>query len=360
MEIMKTPLYDCHLKHDARMVDFAGWKMPVQYSGIKSEHLATRSSIGVFDVSHMGEIRLKGSKALETLQWLTTNDASKLSAGEAQYSLFPNKLGGLVDDLIVYCFEPNKDYLLCVNASNTEKDFKYLLENNKGAEITNESDLWAQIAVQGPKSEGLLNNLGLTRFADMKSFTFNDFKFKGETCWAAKTGYTGEDGVEIFIPRKLGQEVWGKIFEISDEAIPCGLGARDTLRMEMKYPLYGNELSDNINPYSSGLFWVIKHKAKDFLGKKVMLEQKTGLKQKLVGISMIDKGIPRSGYKIFDQDEVEIGYVTSGTMSPSLNKPIGIAYVNKKFKEVGSEVYIDMRGTKRKACVVGTPFVNKA
>jgi len=357
-----TALKEEHQKMGAKMVEFAGWLMPIQYEGVGPEHKNTRENIGVFDVSHMGEILVSGPRALETLQWTTTNDVSKLLKGQAQYSLFPNAKGGIVDDLIVYCLEPANSYLLCVNASNTNKDFKFLLDNNRGAKLENQSDQWAQVALQGPKALQLANELLGEDFAILPSFNFKEVKFKGNTCFVARTGYTGEDGVEIFIPWKLSIDFWQKTFEMGTKlgAKPVGLAARDTLRVEMKYPLYGQEIDDDTNPYEAGLGWVVKPQAKDFLGKdKMLLGKEAGLKRKLIGFKLLERGVPRGGYALFSFDNREIGKVTSGTMSPSLGEGIGVGYVDINYAKEGTEILLDIRGKKFKARVVKTPFVTK-
>lgn len=356
----KTPLAEEHVKLGAKMVEFAGWWMPIQYRGLREEHECVRQQVGLFDVSHMGEVRVKGAKALETLQWLTTNDVAKLNKGEAQYSLLPNDQGGLVDDIIVYCIERNQDYLVCVNASNKDKDFAWMIKHNKGADITDESAHWAQIAVQGPKALELSDRTLELKVSEMKPFTFQAINFKGYKGYVATTGYTGEKGCEIFIDAAGAVALWTELLhkgqDLSVQAI--GLGARDTLRTEMKYSLYGNEIDDNTNPYEAGLGWVIKGDHKDYLGKDQILGKKTaGLTQKLVGFKMLDKGIPRHHYLLFSGDNKEIGRVTSGTHSPSLDEPIGIGYVALSHAAEGSELYVDIRGRKVKAKVCKTPFI---
>ena len=356
----KTVLCGTHEKLGARMVDFAGWYMPVQYEGLKEEHFNTRTNVGLFDVSHMGEFRVKGQKSLETLQWITTNDVSKLQAGEAHYSLFPNPQGGIVDDLIIYCMKPGEDYLLCVNAANIDKDFAFVQANNRGADLKNESSEWSQIAVQGPKAVDLLGRVISPEVAKMVPFTHRPFSFKGANVILARTGYTGEDGAEIFVPNAQAVALWMDLMERGQDlgVKPVGLGARDTLRTEMKYSLYGHEIDDTTNPYEAGLGWVVKPAKKDFIGKTPMLAAKeAGLKRKLIGFTLSERGIPRDGYKILSFDNKEIGRVTSGTLSPSLGISIGIGYVETAFSEIGSEFNVDIRGRGAKAKVVATPFV---
>ncbi len=351
------------------MVDFAGWWMPVQYRGLREEHQSVRTGVGLFDVSHMGEIRVTGPKALETLQWTTTNDVSKLQAGEAHYSLFPNETGGIVDDLIVYCVKPNHEYLLCVNASNVEKDFAYLLKNNRGATIRNESSDWGQIAVQGPKALALLDLvLGQDPQkapSKMKPFTHGELSWRNDqtnvTVIVARTGYTGEDGAEVFVPQSKTVALWNELLEKGRDlgAEPIGLGARDTLRTEMKYTLYGNEIDDSTNPYEAGLGWVTKPLAKDFLGRThVVAAKEAGLTRKLIGFEMTERGIPRHGYVLKSPAGETIGVCTSGTMSPTSGASIGIGYVTMPFAADGSEITVDIRGKLVRAKVRPTPFVD--
>lgn len=359
MEAKKTPLYDIHVKAGGKMVDFAGWLMPIQYAGIKEEHLQVRSSIGAFDVSHMGEIWVQGPKALETLQWVTTNDVAKLKSGDAHYSLFPNAHGGIVDDLIVYCVEPGMKYLLCVNASNTDKDFKFLQENNRGAVLENASQQWGQIAIQGPKAMTLLSEVMGNDIKDLGSFKFKIWNFAGSQCYVARTGYTGEDGVEIFVPWNRTADLWTELFKKGGDRIqPIGLGARDTLRTEMKYSLYGHEIDDTTNAYEAGLGWVVKPKEKDFIGKTPILARKdSGLQRKLVGLEIQGRGIARQGYKVFSFDNKESGEVTSGTLSPSLNKAVAVAWVSSRDAAPGTKVNVQVRDKMVEAQVVPTPFV---
>lgn len=355
----KTPLFDEHVRAGAKMVEFAGWNMPVVYFGIREEHMHVRNNIGLFDVSHMGEIRVKGKKSLETLQFLTSNDVSKIGPGQAQYGLLTNEKGGVVDDLIIYCLEKENDYLVCVNAANTEKDWAWFQAHNRGADISNESAKWGQIAIQGPKAVALVAKVFTQSLTTLNAFEFSTVDFNGKMCIAARTGYTGEDGFEIFVPWEETAALWKRLLEVGGEdAKPIGLGARDTLRTEMKYSLYGQEIDDTTNPYSAGLGWAVKPEAKDFIGRTPMVAGKeAGLQSKLVGFKMIDKGIGRHDYKVLDVDKNEIGKVTSGTVSPSLNENVGIAYVTVANSTPGSHIFIDIRGRAVKAEVVKTPFV---
>lgn len=358
-DVKVTPLSQVHEDMGGKMVEFAGWWMPVSYEGLRQEHNAVRNSVGLFDVSHMGEIRVKGPNALKTVEWVTTNLVSRLENGQAQYTLFPNDQGGVVDDLIVYCLEKTTDYLLCVNASNKDKDLQWVIKNNQGADIVDESDYWGQLALQGPNAPKVMKAVMPDVPENLPGFEFATVSFEGETCHVARTGYTGEDGYEVFVPASKTVALWKAFMEkgASEGIAPCGLGARDTLRTEMRYPLYGNEINDTTNPYQAGLGWVVKAKDKDFLGKDLILENKKGLTQKLVGIEMVDKGIARSGYPILNGDGAEIGQVTSGTPSPTTGKNIGVAYINKDFSDLDTEIFVGIRGRQLKAKVVKTPFV---
>ena len=362
--LKQTILCQVHESMGAKMVEFAGWRMPVQYVGLKEEHLAVRKNVGLFDVSHMGEIRVKGPKALETLEWLTTNHVASLELGMAHYSLLPNAEGGLVDDIIIYCIDKGADYLVCVNAANTEKDWNWFVKHNKGADLTNESDLWAQIAVQGPKALELLSRV-MPEFKDqLTTSNFTPFRIYRSNEWKAflaTTGYTGEIGGEVFVPQDKAVAFWNLLLEkgkdLGVQAI--GLGARDTLRTEMKYSLYGHEISGVLNPYAAGLGWVIKPKVKDFLGKEQILASKTQAeKSKLAGFKLKAPGIPRQDYKLFSKDgSVELGWVTSGTQSPSLNIGVGLGYLEAGHSALGTEITVDIRGRKIPAEVCATPFV---
>lgn len=358
----KTPLAEEHVKLGAKMVDFAGWWMPIQYTGLREEHACVRTQVGLFDVSHMGEIRFKGPKALANLEWLTTNEVSKLNPGQAQYSLLPNDQGGLVDDIYVYCLEKNADYLVCVNAANKDKDFAWMQKHNLGADITDESAKWGQIAVQGPKAPLLIEELFAKPVAEQKHNTFFETQFEGAKAIVAFTGYTGEAGGEIFIEASKTVALWNALLSAGKKfgVQPIGLGARDTLRTEMKYSLYGHEINDTSNPYESGLGWVMKPALKDFMGKAQFLAVKEkGLQKGLIGFKMVEKGIPRQGYTIHSLEGTEIGVVTSGTHSPTLDEPIGIASIATPYVAEGTEIAVDIRGRKVKAKVCKTPFVSR-
>ncbi len=357
----KTGLWEEHVQLGARMVEFAGWNMPVQYKGLREEHQATRTAIGVFDVSHMGEIWFRGPKALESLQWMTTNDVSKLQSGQAQYGLIGNDLGGIVDDIIVYCVQPQSEYLVCVNAANVEKDYQWFVKHKKGAEIANESDQWSQLAIQGPKAFDLLGQLFSEPLKDLPSFHFAWAKWQNVKCLIARTGYTGETGVEVFIPNEGVRSLWQAVIEKGRPLglEPVGLGARDTLRTEMKYSLYGHEITDETTPYEAGLGWAVKPQAKDFVGKAPMLKSKESPTRKLIGFKLKDKGIARENYAITDAGGQVVGQVTSGTLSPTLNEAVGIGYVPVEMAKVGAEIWVDIRGRRALAVVVDTPFVKR-
>ncbi len=360
----KTALYQEHLSLGGKMVSFAGWSMPVEYpSGLRVEHANVRSKVGLFDVSHMGEFRVQGPEALKTVEHLTTNFVAGLEKNQAQYSLLCNEQGGVVDDLIVYCLEEGTDYLLCVNASNRHKDFEWVVKNNLGAEISDISDLWSQIAVQGPNAYELVEKVypGF-QSSSLKNFELLQTSFEGSSCIIAKTGYTGEAGFEIFIENEKAVQLWQALLEKGQGlgVLPIGLGARDSLRTEMKYSLYGHEIDDTTLPHEAGLNWVVKATKKDFIGKAAILEAKElGFSKKLVGFKMKGRGIPRQSYLLFSFDNQEIGWVTSGTMSPTLNEAIGIAYIKPEFAPVGSEFNVQIRGKNIAAEVVKTPFVNQ-
>lgn len=361
-KIKKTPLANEHERLGGKMVDFAGWWMPVQFNGLQQEHLAVRNSVGIFDVSHMGEIRVTGERSVATLQWLTTNDVTQLKQAEAQYSLLTNFEGGVVDDLIVYCIKPNEDYLLCVNAANIEKDYNWIVENNKGADLLNESDYWAQVAIQGPKAVSLTEKVFDKKLSGIKSFNFTFEEFHGETCMVARTGYTGEDGFEVFLPKNIATDFWSALLKEGEEfsVEPIGLGARDTLRTEMKYSLYGHEITDKTNPLEAGLGWVVKLQAKNFIGKdKILAIKKSGIERKLIGFKMVDRGIARAGYPLISFDNKEIGEVTSGTPSPSSGDNIGIGYLPLEYAEPGKQFLVQVRARKLKAVTVKTPFIQK-
>jgi aminomethyltransferase len=321
-----TPFTEKHIALGAKMAEFAGYNMPISYSGINDEHHSVRKNGGVFDVSHMGEFILKGENALDLIQRVTTNDASKLTSGKAQYSCFTNENGGIVDDLLVYCIEENKVYMLVVNASNIEKDWKWILEHNtSNVEMHNISEQTCLLAIQGPNATKMLQPLTEMDIMNLGYYTFVKGTFAGvKNVLVSATGYTGAGGVEIYFENKedSAEKIWNGIFEAGKESglKPIGLAARDTLRLEMGYCLYGNDIDDTTSPLEAGLGWITKF-SKDFTAREILDKQKqNGIERKLVGFEMIDKGIPRHGYEIKDADSTSVGYVTSGTQSPSLNK----------------------------------------
>lgn len=357
-----TPFTEKHIALGAKMAEFAGYNMPISYSGINDEHHAVRKNAGVFDVSHMGEFILKGEHALEIIQKLTTNDASKLVKGKAQYSCFTNEKGGIVDDLIVYCIEENKVYMLVVNASNIEKDWNWIVEHNTSdVEMHNISDQTCLLAIQGPNATKILQPLTEIDILNLKYYSFVKGVFAGvNNVLISATGYTGAGGVEIYFENKedAAEKIWDAIFEAGKEAAlkPIGLAARDTLRLEMGYCLYGNDIDDTTSPLEAGLGWITKF-TKDFTAKEILEKQKQqGIDRKLVGFEMVDKGIPRYGYEIKDFSGQFIGHVTSGTQSPSLNKAIGMGYVRTAFAHLDTNIYIKIRDKLLIAKVVKFPF----
>ena len=357
-----TPFTQKHIQLGAKMAEFAGYNMPISYTGINDEHAAVRKNAGIFDVSHMGEFILKGDKALQLIQGLTTNDASKLTKGKAQYSCFTNKTGGIIDDLIVYCIEENKVYMLVVNASNIKKDWLWIQENNKEkVECHDISDKTCLLAIQGPNATKILQPLTEIDIMNLKYYTFVMGKFAGiDNVLISATGYTGAGGVEIYFEDKEGAAdiIWNKIFEQGAPfgLKPIGLAARDTLRLEMGYCLYGNDIDDTTSPLEAGLGWITKF-TKDFTAKQILEEQKAeGISKKLVGLEMVEKGIPRHDYEIKDSQAATIGRVTSGTQSPSLNKAIAMGYVDIPYSKIDTQVYVKVRDKLLTAKVVKMPF----
>jgi aminomethyltransferase len=357
-----TPFTNKHITLGAKMAPFAGYNMPISYTGINDEHAAVRNNAGIFDVSHMGEFIIKGDKALELIQRVTSNDASRLKNGQAQYSCLPNNDAGIVDDLLVYCIEENNVYMLVVNASNIEKDWHWIKKHNlHNAEMHNISDKTCLLAIQGPNATKILQPLTEMNILNLKYYTFTKGIFAGvENVLVSATGYTGAGGVEIYFEDKDGaaDKIWNAIMDVGGKQglKPIGLGARDTLRLEMGYCLYGNDIDDTTSPLEAGLGWVTKFN-KDFTAKDILLQQKeTGIERKLVGFEMIEKGIPRHDYEIKDMDDYQIGKVTSGTQSPTLGKAIGMGYVSTINASIGCEVYIKIRNTLLKARIVKMPF----
>ncbi|MGB3464308.1 MAG: glycine cleavage system aminomethyltransferase GcvT [Cyclobacteriaceae bacterium] len=363
METKKVALNDLHEKLGGKMVPFAGYNMPVRYTSDIEEHKCVREKVGVFDVSHMGEFFISGAGALDLIQKVTSNDASKLIAGQAQYSCFPNETGGIVDDLIVYKID-DEEYMLVVNASNIEKDWdwikKYQTEN---VTLVNASDNYSLFAVQGPEAINTLQKITHTKLDEIKFYTFVKGAIGGigEVIISA-TGYTGEKGFELYVPSDDAEKLWSAIFEAGEEfgIQPIGLGARDTLRLEMGYCLYGNDIDDTTSPLEAGLGWITKF-TKDFVNSEALKKQKEeGVSRKLVGFELTDKGIPRHGYEIYSEDDELIGQVTSGTMSPSMGKGIGMGYVKVGHHKSGSKIKIAVRNRKLGAEVVKMPILKKS
>ena len=357
-----TSLTQKHISLGAKMVPFAGYNMPVSYSGLNDEHHAVRNSVGVFDVSHMGEFILKGEHALNLIQRVTSNDASVLTNGKAQYSCLPNNNGGIVDDLIVYRID-EQTYMLVVNASNIEKDWNWISSHNtKGVDMKNISDDTSLLAIQGPNAIHTLQKLTNVKLADIPYYSFAKGTFNGiDNVVISNTGYTGAGGFEIYFENGHAEKIWDAIFEAGKEygIKPIGLGARDTLRLEMGFCLYGNDIDDSTSPIEAGLGWITKF-TKEFTNRTAIEQQKTaGVSKKLVGFEMIDRGIPRHDYLIADAQGNTIGKVTSGTQSPSLNKAIGMGYVNTAFAKADTEIFVMIRDKAIKAKVCKIPFLKK-
>jgi aminomethyltransferase len=355
-----TALTEKHISLGAKMVPYAGYNMPVQYEGINVEHATVRNAVGVFDVSHMGEFILKGENALDLIQRVTSNDASKLHDGKIQYSCFPNENGGIVDDLLVYRLD-EKSYMLVVNASNIDKDWNWIQKfNTNDVEMHNISDQTSLFAVQGPKAADALQSLTDMDLASMEYYTFKKGTFAGvENVLVSATGYTGAGGFEIYFENKYADQIWEAIFAAGAEygIKPIGLAARDTLRLEKGFCLYGNDIDDTTSPIEAGLGWITKF-TKTFTNSEALLAQKeAGIARKLIGFEMIDRGIPRHDYPIVNAEGTVVGRVTSGTQSPTLQKAIGMGYLDKDLAKEGSEIFIEIRNAKVKAQVVKFPFV---
>ena len=356
-----TPFTEKHIALGAKMHEFAGYNMPIEYSGIIDEHLTVCQGVGVFDVSHMGEFWVKGPEALAFLQKVTSNNVAVLTPGKIQYTCFPNDKGGIVDDLLVYQYEPEK-YMLVVNAANIEKDWDWCVSHNtEGAELENASDHMAQLAVQGPKAILALQKLTDIDLSSIPYYTFKVGKFAGEeNVIISNTGYTGAGGFELYFYPNVADTIWKAVFEAGEEfdIKPIGLGARDTLRLEMGFCLYGNDLDDTTSPIEAGLGWITKFiEGKEFINRPMLEKQKAeGVTRKLVGFEMVDRGIPRHGYELVNSDGEKIGIVTSGTMSPTRKIGIGMGYVKPEYSKADTEICIDLRGRKLKAVVVKPPF----
>ena len=368
---MKNTVFtEKHIALGAKMAPFAGYNMPIQYKGINEEHACVREGVGVFDVSHMGEIWILGPKALPFLQYVSSNDASVLFPGKAQYTCFPNGKGGIVDDFIAYCFNTEK-YLLAVNAANIEKDWNHLCAVapkfglEVGKDLVNASDATCQLAIQGPKAMEVMQKLCKEDVLSMEYYTFKEIEVAGiPGAILSTTGYTGSGGCEVYVPNEYGDQLWKAVFEAGEPfgIQPIGLGARDTLRLEMGFCLYGNDIDDTTSPLEAGLGWITKFNdvKGDFIDKQYLLDQKAaGLTRKLVGFELVDRGIARHEMPICDAEGNKIGHVTSGTMGPTVKKAIGMGYVNVPFNKVGSEIFVEVRGKLLKAVVVKMPFYKK-
>ncbi len=366
-DLKKTPLNHAHRELGGKMVDFGGWDMPVQYpAGVIEEHLRTRTAAGLFDVSHMGEIWVEGMDAIEFVNRLTTNDVAKLVDGQAHYSAFTNTGGGVIDDLLVYRFDQNK-LLLVVNAGTTEKDWDWITSQTREGEdiaLTNASADFCQIAVQGPKATAILQQLTDTDLSEIKYYWFTTGIVDGVDAIISRTGYTGEDGFEIYAASEFAEQLWNRLLKAGDLGskdgiLPAGLAARNTLRLESGMSLYGHELSDEITPLEAGLGWITKLSKGEFTGREKLIEMKeSGLKRKLVGFEMVDRGIARDDFEVFINGE-KAGYVTSGSPAPFLKKNIGLAFVPTEFANIGQEITIDVRGKQLAAKIVETPFYKR-
>ena len=368
---MKNTVFtEKHIALGAKMAPFAGYNMPIQYKGINEEHACVREKVGVFDVSHMGEIWVKGPQALAFLQYVSSNDASVLFPGKAQYTCFPNGKGGIVDDFIVYCFSTEK-YLMAVNAANIEKDWNHLCAIapkfglEVGRDLVNASDATCQLAIQGPKAMEVMQKLCQEDILSMEYYTFKQLEVAGiPDAILSTTGYTGSGGCEVYVPNEYGDRLWNAVFTAGEPygIQPIGLGARDTLRLEMGFCLYGNDIDDTTSPLEAGLGWITKFNdvKGDFIDKQFLLDQKAaGLTRKLVGFELVDRGIARHEMPICDAEGRPIGHVTSGTMGPTVKKAVGMGYVDVPFNKVGTEIYIEIRGKLLKAVVVKMPFYQK-
>ena len=364
MELLKkTALFNAHQRYGGKIIDFAGWALPVQYAGILEEHEAVRTAAGLFDVSHMGEIEIKGPQALEFTQYLVTNDVYQIEGGQIIYALMCYPEGAVVDDVLIYKFSNEYIYIV-VNASNIEKDYAWMLKNslNYDVKITNCSEEISQIAVQGPKAEEILQKLTTEDLSKIKFFNFKENVLLHDIkCLVSRSGYTGEDGFEIYNSNNDIEKLWDKILDVGKECgiVPAGLGCRDTLRFEASLPLYGNEITENITPLEAGLGIFVKLNKSNFIGKEALLkEEEEGLKRKIVGFEMLDRGIPRHGYEVMAAGEV-IGRVTTGYFSPTLKKNIGLALIDSSFSSLNTEVFIKIRNKSLKAKVISKRFYSK-
>lgn len=362
-ELKRTPLFESYAKYGGKTIDFGGWELPVQFSSIKEEHEAVRTKAGLFDVSHMGEILISGSDSLAFLQTLLTNDVSKIKEGQAQYTAMCYEDGGTVDDLLTYKMD-DTHYMLVVNASNIEKDFEWIQKNQFGdVTLENASEQYGLLALQGPLAETVLQRMTDEDLSSIKPFRFKqNVSIAGQTALISRTGYTGENGFEIYADPEAIKVLWDEILAEGKEdgVLPTGLGARDTLRFEACLALYGQELSKDISPLEAGIGFVVKLNKEDFIGKQALADQKeNGVPRKLIGIEMVDKGIPRHGYPVYMNNN-KIGEITTGTQSPTLKKNIGLALISSEFAEIGIELEVEIRNKRLKAKTVETPFYKRA
>ena len=361
-EIQQTPLHDWHVRQGGRMVDFAGWRMPVQYSGLVDEHTAVRERAGLFDVSHMGEIRLRGADALATVQLLTVNDASVIEDGQAQYTAMVNEDGGIIDDLLVYRVAAD-NYLLVVNAGTTGKDFDWIVAHAQGdTSVVNESADWAQVALQGPVAESVLAKVLSDDLAAIGYYRFIMSEYGGRPAIVSRTGYTGEDGFEVYLAPELAAEFADGLLEVGAESgvVPAGLGCRDTLRLEAGMLLYGNDMDETRSPIEAKLGWIVKLDKGEFIGRDVLTQQKAdGTAQRIVALKSVGRGIPRHGYPILDGDGNRVGEVTSGTFSPTLREGIGMGYVASELAVADQQIFVEMRGKGVEALTVKLPFYRR-
>lgn len=361
-ELKKTPLFDVHCSSNAKLVDFGGWNMPVQYSGILQEHNAVRTGVGLFDVSHMGEIEVHGPEAAELVDYIATNNTGKLKTGQAHYSALLYVHGGFVDDILVHKVS-DTDFFLCVNASNQEKDFEHIQAQNRfDAEVVFASDRYAQLAVQGPKALETVQKLTDTNLSAIKYYWFTDGQVAGVPARIARTGYTGEDGFELYVAPESAKHVWDAVLDAGKEfdIKPCGLGARNTLRLEAKMALYGHEITASINPFEADLGWIVKMDKAEFVGRTALEKaQQQGVTRKLVGFEMKERGIGRDGYEVW-MDGKPAGWVTSGGPSPTLNKNIGLCYLPVDKATPGQSIQVMIRNAPVEAVTVPTPFYKRA
>lgn len=355
----ETPLNAKHLELGAKMVNYAGYEMPVQYTNVIEEHLAVRSKVGIFDLSHMGEFELHGVGALDTINYVTTNDASNMEPGQIQYTCLTDQKGGIIDDILIYRTESG--FFLVVNAANAEKDYAWLEKNLKPeTNLVDQTNNLTLIAVQGPLSAMLVEEVLNISVESLKNYTFIVLDYKGEELLLSRTGYTGEDGFELYFPNKFAAQLWNELIEKGKkhDVVPVGLAARDTLRLEARLPLYGNDINSNTTPLEAGLGRFVKLNKDSFIGKEVLeLQKEQGVTRKLIAFTLVDKGIPRQGYPILNTDGKEIGIVTSGTLSPSLNEPIGMGYVDVDYAITGTEIQIQIRKRLAKAEIIKGRFI---